>query len=208
MEILRCEKRVKDSLHSAKRERRKGLVPGILYGSEIGNMLFEIGELELNKEISRLGEHGAVNLEINNESHKALIKEIQKDPVTQKIVHIDLQEINENKIIQTEVPLIFSGEISSSNGGGIVQKEKNNIRVQGKYNKIPKSITVDVSNMRIGDVYRISDLEISNEISFIEDPSTVVAVVSRASTTGDASDNNLNSSINSTTDKKPPVEKK
>ncbi|MFU0823622.1 50S ribosomal protein L25 [Clostridium sp.] len=207
METLKGIERTKTSLHSAKRDRRKGLVPGVLYGSKTRNMLFEIGELELNKKISKIGEHGAVNLKINNENYNALIKEIQKDAVTQKIIHIDLQELNEDNVIQTEVPLVFLGE-GLSKDGGIIQKEKSSIKVQGKYNRIPKSIHVDVSSMHIGDVYRISDLEISNEISFMEEPNTVLAVVSRASTSGDGSDNNINGSINSTTDKKPPVEKK
>jgi len=207
METLKGIERIKSSVHSAKRDRRKGLVPGVLYGSKTRNMLFEIGELELNKKISKIGEHGIVNLQINNENHNALIKEVQKDAVTQKIIHIDLQELDENKVIQTEVPLVFSGEALSKDGG-IIQKEKNIIKVQGKYDKIPKSICVDVSNMHIGDVYRISDLEISDEISVMEEPNTVLAVVSHSGTSGDGSDNNINSSINSTTDKKPPVEKK
>lgn len=208
MEALKGKERIKDSLHSARRERRRGLVPGIIYGSERGNMLFEVGELELNKEISRLGVHGAVDIQINNENHKALIKEIQKDPVTKKILHIDLQEIDENKGIQTEVPLIFLGEIPSSRGGGIVQKEKSSVKVQGKYSEIPKVITIDVSNMHMGSVCRIADLEVASEISFMEDPDTVLAVVSRAGTSGDASDNNISGSVNSTTDRKPPEEVK
>lgn len=179
MEILKCEERKKDVVHSAKKSRRKGLVPGVLYGAQLGSLLFEIGELELGRELSKNGEHGAINLIINNKEHKAIIKEIQKEPVSQKIIHIDLQEFDENKVIETDVPLIFTGEELATKGGGILQREKSTVKVEGKYNKIPKAINVDLSSMHLGDVVRLSDIEIGSEISFAEDINTVLAVVSR-----------------------------
>lgn len=207
MEIIKANERDRNSLHSVRKKRRMGLVPGVIYGPEVGNMLFEVGELELNKEISKLGEHGTIELQVNNKNIKALIREIQKEPVTKKIIHIDLQEIDKNKRIETEVPLLFSGSLSSSKDG-IVQKEKSSVRVEGRYSDIPKFITVDVSKMDMNDVLRVGDLEISKEISFAEDLDTVVAVVTHIGTSGDNSDNNLDGSINTTTDKKPPEEKK
>lgn len=184
MEILKCQERKKEVVHSGRKSRKKGLVPGILYGTQLGNVLFEIGELELNKEISKNGEHGAINLLINNTEHKAIIKEIQKEPVTQKLIHIDLQEFDDNKVIETEVPLNFTGEDLASKNGGIVQKEKNSVKVEGKYNEIPKVFNVNLSNMHLGDVLRLSDLEVSSEITFAEDINKVVAVVSRTSRRG------------------------
>lgn len=207
MEILKAKERDKNSLHSVRKKRKMGLVPGVIYGSQIGNMLFEVGELELNKEISKLGEHGTIEMELNNKRVKALIREIQKEPVTKKIIHIDLQEIDKDKRIETEVPLLFSGSLPSSKEG-IVQKEKSSVRVEGKYSDIPKFISVDVSKMDMNDVLRIRDLEISEEISFAEDLDTVVAVVTHIGTSGDSSDNNVDGSINTTTDKKPPEENK
>jgi large subunit ribosomal protein L25 len=184
MEVLKCEERKKEVVHSGKKSRQKGLVPGILYGAQLGNVLFEIGELELNNEISKIGEHGAVRLLINNTEHMAIIKEIQKEPVTRKLIHIDLQEFDNNKIIETEVPIIFTGEDLATKNGGIVQKEKSSVKVQGKYNEIPKAFNINLSNMHLGNVLRLSDIELSSEITFAEDINTVLAVVSRTSVKG------------------------
>ena len=52
--------------------------------------MFEVSELELNREVSNIGEHGVLNFSLDNEEKKALIKEVQRDPVTHKIIHIDL----------------------------------------------------------------------------------------------------------------------
>ncbi|KGM96442.1 50S ribosomal protein L25 [Clostridium novyi A str. 4552] len=177
MDVLKAKERIKDSNHSARRERKKGMVPGVLYGAGVQNTLFEIGEIELNREVLKHGEYGGIDLEINNNHHKAIVKEVQKDPVTKKILHIDLQEINKDEVIQTEIPINFIGEEFIAKRGEIVQKEKSNIKVQGKYDNIPKSINVDVSKMYSGDVFRVNDVEMASEIICLDDMNTILAVV-------------------------------
>ncbi|MCD3352039.1 50S ribosomal protein L25 [Clostridium botulinum D/C] len=177
MEVLKAEERVKDSVHSARRERKKGMVPGVLYGAGIQNLLFEIGELELNREVLKHGEHGGINLEINNRQHQAIVKEVQKDPVTKKIIHVDLQEVNKEEIVQTEIPIVFKGEELISKRGDTIQKEKSNIRVKAKYDDIPSHINIDLSRMSAGDVCRINDVEMSSEITCLDDMDTILAVV-------------------------------
>lgn len=164
--------------HSARRERRKGFIPGVLYGKKIGNFLFEVGELELGRELSSTGEHGIINFNFNGNDQKALLKEVQRDPVTHKIIHIDLEEIATNKEIQSEVPIQFVGEEWLNNKGAVLQKEKAVVKVSCKPDSLPKSIKMDVSKGELGAVYRFADLEIGNEISIIDDIKTVVASIS------------------------------
>lgn len=182
MEILNAVKREKKTVHEAKKERRSGKVPGILYGKNISNLLFEIGEVELTKELSRTGEHGTININIDGTDYMALIKEVQKDPVNRKFMHIDLEELSNDSVVLTDVPLMFIGEDKVSRTGGILQKERNKVRVQCKGMNIPKSINIDVSNLSFGDIYRISDIELSNELSFVDDANTVIATITDANT--------------------------
>lgn len=182
MENLSAISRVKKTAHEAKKERRNGKVPGILYGKNISNMLFEIGEMELSKELIKTGEHGIVNINIDGEEHMALIKEIQKDPVNRKFIHIDLEELTNDTVVTTDVPLLFVGEDMVRRNGGILQKERNKIKVQCKGGSIPKSINVDVSGLSFGDTYRLADIEFSNEISILDDKNTVIAAVADGNT--------------------------
>lgn len=177
MENLTLHKREKKTLHEAKKERRQGLVPGIIYGKNINNIMFEIGELELNKEIARSGEHGVLNINLDGENHRALIKEIQRDPVHHKIMHIDLAGIAENTTVHTEIPIVFSGEDLIMKKGGAVQKEKTNVKVQCKSEEIPKYINVDLTRLEVGDSYRIADIEMSQDISFDEDINSIIASI-------------------------------
>ena len=182
MSILNCNERVKSSRHDAGKVRRMGKVPGILYGEKISNLLFEIAEMDLNKEIARQGEHGVVDININGTAHRTLIKEIQKDPVTHKIIHIDLEDINSDKMIQSEVPLHFLNEDKVNQTGGILQKEKSSVRVQCKAGDLPKYINVDLKNLKYGDVYKLSNIELAGEITFTEDINTVIATVTGGNT--------------------------
>jgi large subunit ribosomal protein L25 len=177
MEILNCNVRNKNTAHDAKKIRRAGKIPGVLYGEKINNMLFEISEMDFNREITAGGEHGVVNVSINGETHQALIKEIQRDPVDHKVLHIDLEDVSSDQMVNSEVPIIFMGEDRLGRNGGILQKEKDSVKVQCKASMLPKHINIDVTGLKYGQTYRIRDIEIAEEISFIEDPNTVIATI-------------------------------
>jgi len=182
MEELKGIIRRKNSLHDARKERRKGLVPGVIYGKSIQNLMFEIGELELNKEISVNGEHGLIDINIDGKQHKGLIKEIQRDIVTHKILHIDIEELTGNKQITSEVPLMYMGEDFVVRNGGVLQKNKNSVKVQCMPERLPKYITIDVGNLYMGDSYRISNVELAEEITFLEPIDTIIATVTQGNT--------------------------
>ena len=177
MEKLVVEEREKNARHSARKNRRDGKVPGILYGKNLKNLMFEVGELELNSEINRIGEHGVLDITINGDNHNVLIKEIQREPVNHKIIHIDFEELYENSRVITEVPIKFIGENAINKNGGILQKERSSVKLQCKASKIPKLIQVDVSNLSVGDAYRVADIEFGEEISIIDALNLVLATV-------------------------------
>ena len=177
MEKLVVKEREKKVVHSAKKNRRDGKVPGILYGKNLNNLMFEVGELELNSEIIRIGEHGVLDITLNGDNHNVLIKEIQREPVNQKIIHIDFEELYENSRVITEVPIKFIGENAINKNGGILQKEKSSVKLQCKASKIPKLIQVDVSNLSVGEAYRVADIEFAEEISIVDALNLVIATV-------------------------------
>lgn len=177
MNSLSVNKRDNTIPNNAKKLRRQGKVPGILYGKKVNSLMFEVGELELCREISRNGEHGILSLDCDGECYEALIKGVQRDPVTQKIIHLDLEELNENGKIVSSVPISFEGEGYLSNRGMVLQKEKDSIRVECTADKLPRVIKMNINSSDNGYVYRVSDLEIASELSIIDDLNTVIASV-------------------------------
>lgn len=173
-------KRVKASNHDAKKLRRDGKIPAVLYEMNLQNTLLEIGAIELNKQISVTGEHGELIINVDGVDRKTLIKEIQREPVDHKITHIDLQEVNANKIITTEVPLHFIGEDMVRSNGGILQKEKNSIKVQCAEGIMPKHISIDFSDLHIGDSIKVGNVEVMDGITIIDDPKSLIASIGSA----------------------------
>lgn len=178
MEILTASIRESSAGKSARKIRRNGNVPGILYGNNMKNCMFEISEMELNKEIYENGQHGIIKVEINGDVHEALIKEVQREPVTHKLIHIDLEELKGNKIITANIPINYTGERHLNERGAVVQKEKSNIKVSCIPDKLPKYITLDLSNAKIGSIFKLSDIEVAEEISILDDLNSIVASVS------------------------------
>lgn len=177
MGILNFNKRDCSTNSKAKKLRKKGLVPGIIYGQKINSMMFEVGELELNREISKIGQHGIVDVDLEGNRKKAIIKSVQRDPLSNKIIHLDLQELEQNEKVISQVPIVYSGENYLNKKGLIIQKEKDSIKVEGYYDEIPKNIKIDMKDVNKGLVYRVADLEVGSELSIIDDLNTVIASV-------------------------------
>jgi large subunit ribosomal protein L25 len=178
LESLNLKKRDISQGIKAKQLRRSGRVPGVLYNKKINSLLFEVGELELCHEVSQIGEHGILNFELDGDKKKALIKDVQRDPVTNKIIHLDLQELEQNQKVVSSIPVQYIGEDFLNKKGMVIQKEKESIKVQGLAEELPKSFKINMKNLSKGAVYRISDLEVATELSIIDDLNTVIASVS------------------------------
>ncbi|MGL5416897.1 MAG: 50S ribosomal protein L25 [Clostridium sp.] len=197
MSSLNAEMRKKEC-KSARKCRKQGKVPGIFYGKEASNFMFEFSELELNKEVSTIGEHGVLDFNIGDEEKKALIKEIQRDPVTHKIVHIDLNEVGTSNEIQTDVAIQYVGEGNLLSNGTVLQKEKDSVKVCCKVEDLPKHIKIDVSKGVAGSVFKYSDLEVGEEISIIDSIDCVIASVSNEKKVNvENEEENVNNTINS-----------
>lgn len=178
MANLELNKRDNTISNSAKKARRSGMVPGVLYGKKMKNMMFEVGELDLAREIACQGEHGILNLNLTGENHKALVKDVQRDPVSHKIIHLDLEVLQGNQNIISSVPIHYVGEELLTKRGVVLQKEKDSVRVECSADSLPKYVEIKVNGGGVGSVYKLGDLEIASEISIVDDLSSVIASVS------------------------------
>ena len=178
MENLQVNQREKKTRHSSRQCRRKGLVPGVIYGKGINNFLFEIGELELNHALSVTGEHGLLNINSQEGSLNTLIKEVQRDPVTRKVLHIDLEKVEGNEEIETVVPINYVGEEYINKLDAVLQKNLDSIKVKCSPSNIPKGVNLNVGRAKPGDQFKIADVEFGNEITVVDDLNSIVASVS------------------------------
>ncbi|WP_347178439.1 50S ribosomal protein L25 [Clostridium perfringens] len=178
MENLQVNQREKKTRHSSRQCRRKGLVPGVIYGKGINNFLFEIGELELNHALSVTGEHGLLSINSQEGSLNTLIKEVQRDPVTRRVLHIDLEKVEGNEEIETAVPINYVGEEYINKLDAVLQKNLDSIKVKCSPSNIPKGVNLNVGRAKPGDQFKIADVEFGNEITVVDDLNSILASVS------------------------------
>lgn len=158
----------------ARKLRKESMIPAVLYDKDKKGKLLKIDAKEISNMIEKNGENVVVKLKIDGSEIPAVIKEVQRDPVYKNLVHIDFQPVSLHEVIHAELPiLLVNGERVEKNGW-VIHKQMLQVEVEGEVEKIPANVTIDASKYKVGDVLRVSDIEISEEISIVNDGSEVV----------------------------------
>ncbi len=157
------------------RLRSQGRVPGIIYGHGSVNTPVEIDNKELGRLLRYYGESSLVGLDLGQGVKRVLIKEVQRDPVTRQVLHVDFQETKFDQKIKTVVPVILVGRESIEKEGMILQHQLRELEIECFPNNIPRNLQVDVTNMDIGRAMTVGDVEMGEEISILNDGDAVIA---------------------------------
>lgn len=194
---IMCNIRENSSKGDNHRLRNNGKVPGIIYGLYQNSTNVELEEAEFTHTLAEIGEHGVVEIDTNGNCEKVMIKEIQREPITRRLMHVDLQRIDTNKKIHTHVPILITGEKTLKNKEAVVQRQMDDIEIECVPENIPKFFSIDVSNMSPGQRITYADIELSGEISIVGDINTIVATVTKRKANIQNDDElNLNDEIN------------
>lgn len=174
--LLEARKRSNEKKSSNKSLRREGKVPGVIYSKNVQPISIEVNEGSINPLVFT-AKTNLISLNIEGEDKlDCIIKDIQFDPVTDKIVHFDLQEFNVKEKIQIEVPIQLIGSAIGVKEGGIVQQNLHKVDLECLPNDIPESVTVDISNLKLGDSVHVSDLKLDG-VEFLNPEESIIVSV-------------------------------
>jgi len=168
---------------AARTLRRQALIPAVFYGPEVDPVNLSLNYRDLEKLIrTGAGENVIIDLAIETGestlSHRAMLKEIQMDPVKQTILHVDLYEISMDKKIEVEVPITLTGTAKGvSDEGGILQQVSRTLEISCLPDNIPDAFELDVSDLNIGDSLHVSDLKIPQDIEVLVEGELTIATV-------------------------------
>ncbi len=176
--ILNATARTETGSGPARRLRANGRVPSVLYGmgSETRNLVLERGEME------RAVNHGdrLVNLSIEGKETSVIVKEIQYEPVSRHISHIDFLEIDNTKILNLTIPIRIRGIAIGVKEGGVLDIVMHEVEVATVPTNVPDEIRLDVKKLNIGDSVRASELSLPAGLKLISDPDSVVVALKAA----------------------------
>src|SRR3954447_25574973 len=163
---------------AARRMRKDGLIPGVVYGGGGEPTAISVAERELRKALTT--DHGLnaiLDVQVNGETRPVILKEFQRDPISSRVTHIDLVVVRLDRVIQTAVSVEVVGDAPGAREGGVLQQVAREVLVEALPMEVPDRIEADISTLAIGDSLRLADLPEIECVRFVDDPETVVATV-------------------------------
>ena len=161
--------------------RKSGFVPCNLYGEKRGEngLPVALGFSVTASEVRNLvysPDIYSVNLNIDGQEYKAIMKELQFHPVTDQLLHIDFYEITEEKPIVMEVPIKLNGLAEGVKAGGKLAASVRNLKVRAPYSQIPEKLNIDVTHLGLGKTIKVAELSFEG-LELVTSPSVVVCQV-------------------------------
>jgi large subunit ribosomal protein L25 len=165
----------------ARRLRRRGLVPGVLYGREAPVSIC-VEERELRRALTTsAGLHAILDVQVDGtgSSHASILKDYQVDKVRGSVTHVDLQEVRLDQPIHAAVAITLVGgeDAPGVREGGVLSQPLRELNVEALPLEVPEHLDLDVSHMEMGGTLRVADIPARGGVTFLDEPETVVATV-------------------------------
>ena len=161
----------------AKAIRNAGRVPCVLYGNGVQTH-FSVESLAIGKVVYSPDVY-QVELDIDGTKTRAIIQELQQNPVTDRITHVDFLELSDDKAIKVALPVRTKGVSPGVIRGGKIQQVYRRLQMVGLPKDLPTDITLDISPLEIGDAIRVKHVEIPN-VKLLDPANSVVVSVKMA----------------------------
>ena len=169
--------------------RKQGFVPGNVYGHGTDSIAFAVDGEALHT-IVNAGRR-VVDLELDGETGKAMFREVQWNTWGTLIQHIDLIRVSADERVTVEVPIVLRGTSPGVQAGGNMDQSLRSISVDCLAVELPESIVVRIGSLEIGDSIHISDLEVPENTTIMNDPETLVVQVVEAVELDDEADDEV-----------------
>ncbi len=163
----------------ARKLRKDGKIPGVLYGPKMDPVSLSVSAHEFNKVLIRAeGEQVIFTIRLDGDEKLALIKEMQRHPVNDSVRHIDFYAISVEDKVEVEVPIKPIGKAKGVElNAGVLEMIQRTVTIKCLPLAIPKEIEVDISDLDVGDALHVSDLSAMEGIEFTEAPDTTLITV-------------------------------
>src|ERR1700722_8902402 len=151
--------------------RNEGMVPGVIHDHGKPSVHIQVEYGRLAKIYSQAGKHSMVELKIGNKKDAAIIKDVNYDPVKNKIQHIVFQAVEQNEVIETEVPVVLDGEAPAEKAGLMVLTGITHVNLEALPRDLPDKVIVDATKLsEIGDKLTVADIVVPSGVTILTEP--------------------------------------
>lgn len=176
---LAAERRDGTGKGAARQFRMQGKIPAVIYGRGRDPQPLTIALADLEKSLAgHLAGSTVVDLSIDGEAVKTVIREVQRHPLRRGIIHLDFYEIHEGEKITLDVPIHLEGSPDGvRNGGGVLDQVLREIRIEVLPRHIPERVELDVTDLGLAQSLHVSDLHLENATLLTDADTTVCSVI-------------------------------
>ena len=169
---IKVQRREDEGKGASRRLRHAGQVPAIVYGGELNPVSIQLNHNEVWLASQNDWFYSSIlDLSLNGDIQKVLLRDMQRHPFKQQIMHLDFQRVNENEALRVAVPLHFLNEDKSPAGKAaevVVTHELNEVEVSCLPKDLPEFIEIDLSKLEVGTVIHLSDLKLPKGVEIPE----------------------------------------
>lgn len=176
-EILKAEIRKS----GAKESRKKGKIPAVLYGPSLKNLNLEVEPEEFEKTYKKVGSSSMITLLVDKKKFLVLIQAVQRDPISDKFLHVDFFQPSLKEEIEARIPLVFEGEAPAVKElGGTFVRNFAEIEIKSLPQHLPHEIRVGISELKtFEDIIFVKDIPVPENVKILRNPEDIVAFVAR-----------------------------
>ncbi len=161
--------------------RRDGRIPAVLYGSGIESIPLSISIHDIEQLLKKINYAQALlNLKVEGEKpfeKTVMIKEIQTEPLSQHFLHIDFYEVDMKRKLTVTVPIVTTGISKGVEAGGVLQIIRRELEVNCLPMEIPEQITIDISDLEVGDSIHVDELNLEGDVEIPFDANFTICTV-------------------------------
>jgi large subunit ribosomal protein L25 len=163
---------------AARRLRRAGKIPAVLYGHGVESQAIAVEGRELRAALTtEAGLNALLSVRVDGSTHLAMARELQRDPVRGAVRHIDFVIVRRDEVVTVDVPVTLTGEATLVHqGDGVVDQQLHALSVKATPARIPTHLEVDIGRLAIGDTIRVQNLSLPEGVATDVDAETAVVV--------------------------------
>jgi len=176
--VLSGDLREKTGKGDAKRIRREGGIPAVIYGKK-DPLHIQLNSRDFRHQIRSIAESGLITIKVGKKKHTVLIKDYQENPLNNDITHLDFFEITKGEKLHTSVYVILeNGEKAKGvKVGGLLEHILYELEIECLPKDIPEHIVCDVQNLDVNENITVADLPVPSEVRVLTDPDRIVATI-------------------------------
>jgi len=178
---IQVEKRERTGKGGSRESRRKGMIPGVVYGGGKDSVPIQLDRktfVELMKKSDSENPIFLLKLSDSGQERHAILRDLQKDPVSRMVIHLDFQRIEMNQKVHVTVPVELMGTaVGVKTEGGLVEFTTRELKVECLPGDIPKHIEVDITNLHVGQHIEASAVQLPQGVTLFDDPEKVIVTL-------------------------------